>query len=110
MSLQELVRHWAHVAVDSGADGIILPGNVLSEVADLTVEKLNPGVRRTKDQKTASAQKQVSTPFENVVAGANLLVVGSPIYGDENPVESLAYFLSEMKRGQDYLEQQNDRI
>jgi len=104
MSLPELIRHWSDVAIDCGVDGLILPGNMLESVADIDTEKVNPGVRKELGQKTESEQKQVSTPFGNIVAGATSIVVGSPIYrGEEDPVTELGYFLSEVNRGQDFL-------
>lgn len=99
MSLSQLVSHWAHVAVDSGADGIILPGTQLAAVRDLDTVKLNPAVRMP-GQETKSSQQQVSSPYDAIMAGSDILVVGSPIYGSPRPAQALQTFLNEVKRAE----------
>lgn len=99
MSLGELVSHWSHVVVDSGADGIILPGTQLAAVSDLNTVKLNPAVRMP-GQETSSKQEQVSNPYDAIMAGSDILVVGSPIYKAEFPVEALQTFLGEIQRAE----------
>ena len=102
MTLDELISHWSHVAVDSGADGIILPGNHLSAVSDLNTVKLNPAVRLP-GQETKSKQVQVSNPYDAIMDGSDILVAGSPIYGAPEPVQALKQFLAEIKRASDDL-------
>lgn len=99
MSLSELISHWSHVAVDNGADGIILPGTQLAAVSDLDTVKLNPAVRMP-GQETKSKQEQVSNPYDAIMAGSDILVVGSPIYGSPEPVTALKTFLAEIKRAE----------
>lgn len=99
MTLDELISHWSHVAVDSGADGIILPGNHLAAVSDLVTVKLNPAVRMP-GQETKSKHKQVSNPYDAIMAGSDILVVGSPIYESPEPVGALKTFLAEIKRAE----------
>jgi orotidine-5'-phosphate decarboxylase len=99
MSLSELISHWSHVAVDNGADGIILPGTQLAAVSDLDTVKLNPAVRMP-GQETKSKQEQVSNPYDAIMAGSDILVVGSPIYGSPEPVQALKTFLAEIKRAE----------
>lgn len=99
MGLAELIRHWSEVVVDSRADGIILPGTMLEAVRDLKVTKLNPAVR-IEGETTKSVQEQVSEPFDAIMAGSDILVVGSPIWGAPEPVSALKRYLSEMKRAE----------
>lgn len=99
MSLDELISHWSHVAVESGADGIILPGNHLDVVSDLDTTKLTPGIR-IPGQETKSKQEQISSPYDTVVAGASILVVSSPIYSANKPSEALNTYLGEIRRAE----------
>jgi orotidine-5'-phosphate decarboxylase len=103
MSLDELISHWAYDAVDNGADGVILPPNLLRAVKDLNTVKLSPAIRM-EGQVTDSQQEQVSTPYDTVVDGGDILVAGSPVYKAAYPVEALKTILGEMRRGQQFLE------
>lgn len=99
MSLQELVAHWARVAVDSGADGVIVPPTSLPAVAHLPTVRLTPGIRLD-DATTSSRQRQVATPERAIAAGADILVVSSPIYTAENPAEALGTYLTSISASQ----------
>lgn len=103
MSLEDLIAHMAHVGIENGADGVILPGNMLHAVAGLDVVKLNPAVRM-EGEVTDSKQEQTSTPFGATVAGSDILVVGSPIYKVPEPVAALRLYLGEQQRGVKFLE------
>ncbi len=96
-SMGKSVRHFAQVAVEAGCDGIILPGNCLGEVKDILTNKLVSGIRPREHQRGPDAQKQVVTPHEAIVNGADILVCGSPIYKAPDPVESLQSILSQMQ-------------
>ena len=102
MSLNELIRHWAEVGVEYGADGLILPGNLLGTVSDLDTLKLNPAVRMG-GVSTDSEQEQTSEPYDAIVDGSDMLVVGSPIYKAADPIEALKVHLGEVRRAEDYL-------
>jgi orotidine-5'-phosphate decarboxylase len=97
MSSDEMVRHWSQVGVDSGADGIILPGNRLQAVAGIDTIKVNPAIRMD-GVVTKSKQEQTSTPYDAIMQGSDVLVVGSPIYGAEDPVQALREHMVEMSR------------
>jgi orotidine-5'-phosphate decarboxylase len=99
MPLNEYINHWGNVAVDSGADGLIVPPNHLSAVSEIDTTKLSPGIRMA-DQETDSAQEQVSGPYEAIMAGSDILVVGSPIYKADDPVRALKAFLGEIRRAE----------
>lgn len=99
MSLEELVRHWSEVGMENGADGIIYPGNLAHVVADISGIKLNPALR-IGGLVTESEQEQTSTPYDAFMGGANIGVVGSPIYKADLPVEPLRAYIAEMRRAQ----------
>lgn len=94
-SMRDSVRHFAQVAVDSGCDGIILPGTCLDVVRDISTTKLVSGVRLQGDR-IKDAQEQIITPHEAIINGANILVCGSRIYKAGNPTEALKEILSQM--------------
>jgi len=96
-SMRQSVRHFAQVAVENGCDGIILPGNCLDTVQDISTSKLVPGIRPEEYGRKPDAQKQVVTPHEAIINGADILVCGSPIYKAPNPTESLQNILSQMQ-------------
>lgn len=100
MGLDELIRHWSQVAVDCGADGIILPPNYYHAVEGIDTAKLSPAIRK-EGETTGSIQEQTATPYDAVMAGADILVVGSPIYGAIKPVDALIRYMSEMRRGEE---------
>jgi len=94
-SLEETVEHFANVAVDAGCHGIILPGIALSAVSNLDTIKVVPGIRPKWYQDTR--HKESVEPSDAIANGANILVCGSPIMKDSNPVEALKKILSEME-------------
>ena len=102
MSLAALVGHWAGVAVENGADGIILPANQLAAVSDLETSKLSPAIRIAGETVTGE-QQQVETPYGAIKAGADMLVVGSPIHAADNPSEALGTYLAEIRRAEEEL-------
>jgi orotidine-5'-phosphate decarboxylase len=95
--MRESVRHFAQVAVENGCDGIILPGTCLDTVGDIATSKLVPGIRPEEYKREPDAQKQIVTPHEAIVNGADILVCGSPIYKAPNPAESLQNILSQIQ-------------
>lgn len=94
-SLKETVRHFAEVAVEVGCHGIILPGTTLEVVADLDIIKVVPGVRPSWYKDTRHEEE--IEPRVAVEKGANILVCGSPIMKNNNPVESLRRILAEIQ-------------
>tara|TARA_Y100000310_G_scaffold342898_1_gene448138 strand:+ start:5166 stop:5894 length:729 start_codon:yes stop_codon:yes gene_type:complete len=96
-SLPDAVHFFAEEAVEGGAHGIILPGNQLDVVSDLNVLKLTPGIRPAwYEDKKANFQKQITTPTDAVLGGADYLVVGSPIIKSPNKGEALQRILEEI--------------
>ena len=97
--LPDLIKHWAYTVIENGADGIILPANHLDTVNELDVVKLSPAIRIS-EEATASKQAQVNTPYNAIMSGADILVVGSPIYTAAYPVEALRTYLGEIGRAE----------
>lgn len=94
-SLPETVRHFTTVSLDVGLDGVILPGTCLPAIADIETVKLVAGVRPVGSAKD-STQKQIITPRQALVDGANILVCGKPIHDAPDPAVALERFLIEM--------------
>lgn len=95
--LKDTVRHFAHVALYNGCDGIILPGTTLLVVSELNCIKVVSATRpEWYPNKSANQQRQPVTPAEALEGGASILVCGSPIRKSENPNQALRKILSEM--------------
>ncbi len=97
MSVDALIGHWARVAVEHGAEGVIVPATRLVALGDLSTVRMSPGIRLP-GQRTGSAQQHVATPGEALLAGADILVMGSPIQQAPDPVAALAEVLAAMRR------------
>jgi len=93
-SLPETVRHFTEIAVKAGCHGVILPGTALEAVKNLNIIKVVPGVRPSwyKDKR----HKEEVGPKTAIKKGANILVCGSPIMKNRDPVEALKKVLSEI--------------
>ena len=80
------VLHLAKLATQAGLKGLVCSPQeiaLLREVLPPEVQLVTPGIRPA-DART-SDQKRVMTPADAIAAGANLLVIGRPIYAAENP-------------------------
>lgn len=97
-NLKDSVKMLAKMSQDYGAEGIVVPGTQLNAVKDLSLLKLCPGIRPYwDDDKKANAQKQIITPEEAILQGADYLVIGSPIRNSQNPAEALERILEDIK-------------
>ena len=96
-SLYQIVRQFANLANEVGADGIILPATCLDCVKDLDILKLCPGIR-SNIQDTSNKQKQISTIQDALTLGANYCVIGSPIMESSNPKQALQEFLEKIEK------------
>lgn len=87
----------ARVAIAAGADGLVCSAR---EVALLRSELgpapflCTPGIRPA--GAAAGDQARVETPKAALIAGANLLVVGRPIYGAPDPEKAAASIAAEL--------------
>ena len=93
----DLVRVWARLARECGLNGVVASAR---EAAALRQEFgdafliVTPGIRPTSS--AIDDQRRVVTPADAVRAGADLLVVGRPITGADNPVEAAKSIAEEM--------------
>ena len=89
---QDVVRRWARVAVDAGARAIVCSPQEVAAVRDTVgpdVVLITPGVRPAGAD--VHDQARVATPEQALSDGANLLVVGRPITGAEDPGAAAAH-------------------
>ena len=90
-----LVSTWARLAADSGCAGAVCSPH---EVARLRSELPRSFVLVTPGIRPAGApsddQKRTATPAEALAAGADLLVVGRPLTGSDNPKAALQRLLA----------------
>lgn len=90
----ETVRHLAKVAKNRGCHGIILPGTMLGEVADLDLIKCATGIRPLSYKDTRHEQEV--TPAQAKAGGADIAVIGSPILKVSDPIAALREILAEV--------------
>lgn len=97
LSFSDTVRKLAQIDLECGVDGIILPPTELKTVRDINLLKLCPGIRPDWFiEKKTNNQEQTATPRDAILAGASHLVIGSPVFKSENPVEALKKVLNEI--------------
>ena len=86
VNVEYQVRRLATVAMKAGLRGLVCsPQEVvkLRQVVPPAMQLVTPGIRTGEEK--ADDQKRTLTPKEAIVAGANWLVIGRPIYAAENP-------------------------
>ncbi|WP_411790441.1 orotidine-5'-phosphate decarboxylase [Halobacillus rhizosphaerae] len=99
--LQEIVQHYALLAKNSGADGVVCSVKEVSfirEVCGKQFVTLTPGIRRQLDEH--HDQKRVATPFEAGKQGSHSIVVGRSITQAENPLRTYQMIKEELQHGQ----------
>lgn len=96
-SVAEQVRAVARLAVDEGADGLVLSPRELAETRTdhPGLFLVTPGVRPAGAD--AGDQRRVDTPAAAVAAGADLLVVGRPIVHAPDPVAAAGAVIAEIR-------------
>lgn len=94
-STYEAIRHFAVVARNDGCHGIILPGAMLGAVDGIRITKVATGIRPSW-YKDARHWLEVE-PGVAVADGADILICGSPIMKDEDPVEALLAVLFDIE-------------
>jgi len=85
-SPQDVVRRWARIAVDAGARALVCSPQEVALVRDAVgpdVVLITPGVRPAGAD--VNDQARVATPEQALSDGADLLVVGRPITGADDP-------------------------
>ena len=86
VNVEYQVRRLATVATKAGLRGLVCsPQEVvkLRQVVPPAMQLVTPGIRTGAE--AADDQKRTLTPREAILAGANWLVIGRPIYAAENP-------------------------
>jgi len=99
---EDLVLFRAKKALEAGCDGVIASGLEAKQIKELTNHRLlvvTPAIRESNYPK--DDQKRRSTASEAVIAGADYLVIGRPIYDAVNPKEKTKEFLAEMQEAFD---------
>ena len=98
---ETLVRRLSLLAEASGMDGVVASahevGIVRSAVKRPGFLIVTPGVRPS--GAVQDDQKRVMTPAQAIRAGADYIVVGRPITGAKDPIESAGQILDEMESG-----------
>lgn len=89
-TLSETVLKLAHLAANSGLDGVVCSAHEASALKQQQGEKfrlVTPGIRPAGSEK--GDQHRTMTPFEALHAGSDFLVIGRPITAAENPMAAL---------------------
>lgn len=92
----ELVVRWASVAVEAGAGAIVCSPQEVAHVRAAVpddVVLITPGVRPS--GAAMGDQQRVATPASAIRAGADLLVIGRPITGADDPAAAAAMIAAE---------------
>jgi len=94
----DVVRRWARQAVDAGARAIVCsPQEValVRETVGIDIVLLTPGVRpRGAD---VHDQARIATPEQALADGADLLVIGRPITGADDPGAAAAQLAASLR-------------
>ena len=94
---QDAVRRLARLAVDAGARALVCSPQEVSAVRDAVgadVVLITPGVRPAGADH--QDQARVATPAQALADGADLLVVGRPVTGADDPGRAAAEILREL--------------
>lgn len=94
----ELVPRWAHAAVAAGARALVssaLEVEALRRRVSGDIHLITPGIRPAGSD--AQDQSRVATPAAAVSWGSDLLVVGRPITGAEDPAAAAAAVAAQMR-------------
>lgn len=85
----ELTLQLAQLALDCGADGLVCSAQEVARLRSVFGSQpllCTPGIRFAADAQ--GDQQRVATPQEAVRSGADLLVVGRPVYAAADPLEA----------------------
>lgn len=93
----EQVRELAVLTRESGLDGVVCSAHeaaMIREACGPRFKLIVPGVRPS--WAATNDQKRIMTPAEAMAAGADILVIGRPITGAEDPVAACRRILAEL--------------
>ena len=85
-SVHQTVVRWARMAVDAGARAVVCSPQEVSAVRSAVgadIHLITPGIRPAGSE--PNDQRRSATPREALDAGADLLVIGRPITGQQDP-------------------------
>lgn len=96
-SPDEMVIRWARLAQEAGLDGVVASAREASAIRrecgpDFLI--VTPGIRPT--WSASGDQRRIMTPSTAIAAGADILVIGRPITGADEPVEAVRRILDEI--------------
>ena len=97
-SVAELAIERAQMAVDAGLDGVITSGHEAAAICAVVPDGfliVTPGVRPV--AAASDDQKRIVTPAAAIEAGADYLVVGRPIIGQDDRRAAAAAIIAEMQ-------------
>lgn len=91
------VRRLAHLAKDSGMDGVVCSSWEARELAATLgggFVLVTPGIRLT--GASSDDQTRIATPLQAINEGSHYLVIGRPITRSENPIATLRTIIEEI--------------
>jgi len=95
------------LAEAAGVDGVVASPQEIESIRRVVPGFLivTPGIRPATSQ--SEDQKRIATPAAAIAAGASYLVVGRPITGAANPLETAREIVAEMAAGMNRSEERN---
>jgi orotidine-5'-phosphate decarboxylase len=92
----QLVGKMSKVAAATGCEGLVCSPRELNVVAQSAPDllRVTPGIRPVE---TEDDQARTATPTEAIQRGANLLVIGRPITGADDPAEAAALIWADIE-------------
>ena len=94
LGVRTMVRRYAEIALESGADGLVCSPLELDRLSTLLGSRVVPGVRPAGSDH--GDQKRVATPKEAVDSGATWIVVGRPIVKAPDPLAAAKSILASL--------------
>ncbi len=98
-SVSEIVVRWAHLAIDAGARALVCSPHEVAALrasVDPGIRLITPGVRPAGTE--VHDQRRSATPGQALDDGADLLVIGRPITGQDNPDVAARAIAAECRR------------
>lgn len=99
-SVEKNVLHFAKMAYNSGADGVVCSvyeANKIKQITSKQFVTMTPGIRLAVDEK--DDQKRVATPSMAKQRGADFIVIGRSITKAANPKQAYEEALKEWNNG-----------
>lgn len=97
-NVEDCVVKWAEMTKDCGLDGVVASPREVRAIRESCGKDfviVTPGVRPAGSE--AGDQKRIMTPAGAISAGSTYIVVGRPITGSDDPLQSARKILDEIK-------------